>query len=202
MPIRSVFVANRGEISIRISRAAADLGIRSVAVFSSDDSESLHTRVADDAVPLEGRGVSAYLDIPSIVRAAKTAGCDAIHPGYGFLAENPDLARACAETDLTFVGPGIDNLELFGDKARAREIAAAAGVPVLRGSKGPVTLEEAAEFLDSLGHGGAVMVKAVAGGGGRGTRVVPNADELEPTYERCRSEAQRAFGNGALYVEE
>ncbi len=202
MPIRSLLIANRGEISIRISRAAADLRIRSVAVHSTDDGESLHTKVADDAVALEGRGVPAYLDIPSIVRAAKTAGCDAIHPGYGFLAENPEFGRACTEAGLVFVGPGIDSLELFGNKARAREAAEAAGVPILGGSSGPVTLDEAREFLDSLGQGAAAMVKAVAGGGGRGTRVVREPAELDETYARCRSEAERAFGDGSLYMEE
>ena len=119
MPIRSLLIANRGEIAIRIARAAADLGIRSVAVYSHDDAESLHTRIADEAVALDARGVPAYLDIEAIVAAAAAAGCDAVHPGYGFLAENAALARACADAGITFVGPSIANLELFGDKGRA-----------------------------------------------------------------------------------
>ena len=133
MPIRSLLIANRGEIAIRIARAAADLGIRSVAVYSHDDAESLHTRIADEAVALDARGVPAYLDIEAIVAAAVAAGCDAVHPGYGFLAENAALARACAHAGITFVGPSIANLELFGDKGRARAAAADSDVPTIPG---------------------------------------------------------------------
>ncbi len=202
MSITSLLVANRGEIAIRIIRAATDLGIRTVAVYSEDDAASLHTRVADESRPLTGRGVPAYLDIEAIIQTAKDAGCDAIHPGYGFLAENALFARGCAEEGITFVGPSVEMLELFGDKARARAAAAAAEVPILRGLDRAVSVEEAREFFDSLGTGGAMMIKAIAGGGGRGTRAVTSADDVEATYERCRSEAQRAFGNGDLYVEE
>ena len=202
MPIRSLLIANRGEIAIRIARAAADLGIRSVAVYSQDDAESLHTRIADEAVGLDARGVPAYLDIEAIVATAVAAGCDAIHPGYGFLAENAALARACADAGITFVGPSIANLELFGDKGRARAAAADSDVPTIPGIDGAVTQEQAADFLAGLGAGGAVMLKALAGGGGRGTRAVQDAGELAETFERCRSEAASAFGNGALYVEQ
>ena len=141
MPVRSLLIANRGEIAIRIARAAADLGIRSVAVYSQDDAESLHTRIADEAVALDGRGVPAYLDIAAIVAAAVAAGCDAVHPGYGFLAENAGLARACADAGVTFVGPSIANLELFGDKGRARAAAAESDVPTIPGIDGAVTQE-------------------------------------------------------------
>ena len=202
MSFKSLLVANRGEIAIRIIRAAADLGIRTVAVYSEDDAEALHTRVADEARPLAGRGVPPYLDIEGMIEVAREAGCDALHPGYGFLAENAAFARRCAEAGITFVGPSVEMLELFGDKTRARAAAAAAGVPVLRGPDGAVSLDEAREFFASLGAGGAMMIKAVAGGGGRGTRAVTDPDEIESTYERCRSEALGAFGNGDLYVEE
>ena len=202
MPVRSLLIANRGEIAIRIARAAADLGIRSVAVYSQDDAESLHTRIADEAVALEGRGVPAYLDIEAIVAAAVAAGCDAVHPGYGFLAENAGLARACADAGITFVGPSVANLELFGDKGRARTAAAEADVPTIPGSDRAVTEAEAAEFLAGLGEGGAIMLKAVAGGGGRGTRAVQDPAELTETFARCQSEAASAFGDGALYVEQ
>ncbi|MDA0353593.1 MAG: carbamoyl-phosphate synthase large subunit [Chloroflexi bacterium] len=202
MTFTSVLVANRGEIAIRITRAAADLGIRTVAVYSDDDAESLHTRIADEARRLEGRGAMAYLNIDSVIAAARDAGCDAIHPGYGFLAENADFARRCAEAGITFVGPNVEHLELFGDKGRARTAAAAADVPTLRGLDHAVSLEEARAFLDSLGAGGAMMIKAVAGGGGRGTRAVTDPAELEATYERCQSEARASFGNGDVYVEE
>ncbi|MEE8422603.1 MAG: carboxyl transferase domain-containing protein [Dehalococcoidia bacterium] len=202
MSFTSLLVANRGEIAIRVIRAASDLGLHTVAIHSEDDAAALHTRVADEARPLTGRGVPPYLDIDGVIQAAKDSGCDALHPGYGFLAENADFARRCAEQGITFVGPSVDMLELFGDKARARAAAAAADVPIFRGSDGAVSLDEAREFLASLGSGGAMMVKAIAGGGGRGTRAVTAADELESTYERCRSEASSAFGNGDLYVEE
>ena len=192
---RSLLVANRGEIAIRIMRAAAELGIRTVAVFSEDDARSLHTRKADEARALTGIGAAAYLDIEQIVAVAKAAGCDAIHPGYGFLSENASFARRAAEAGVTFVGPRPEMLELFGDKVRARELAERLGVPLLPGTAGATSLSEAREFLASLGDGGAMMIKAVAGGGGRGMRAVSRLDELEEAYRRCQSEARAAFGN-------
>ena len=197
-----LLVANRGEIAIRIMRAAAELGVPTVAVAPADDAGSLHTGKADEAVTLDGAGAAAYLDIERIVAAALDTGCDALHPGYGFLAENAELARRCAEAGLVFVGPRVDTLELFGDKARARIAAAAAGVPVIRGIDRPVSVEEASAFLDSLGGGRGMMIKALGGGGGRGSRRVAVADDVAATYERCRAEAEAAFGNGELYVEE
>ncbi len=202
MTVTNLLVANRGEIAVRLIRAAADLGIRTVAVYSEDDSESLHTRLADESCSLPGRGVAAYLDQAALVAVALEHGCDAVHPGYGFLAENAEFARACGDSGVTFVGPSVELLELFGNKARARIAAAAAGVPVPRGSDGPVSLGEARAFLDSLGPAGQIMVKAIAGGGGRGTRAATGPGELAETFERCRSEAESAFGSGALYVEE
>ncbi len=200
--MRRLLIANRGEIAVRIARAAMDLGIHTVAVYSEDDANGLHLRIADEAVALNGRGVPAYLDIEGVVGRAVDANCDAIHPGYGFLAENADFATACAEAGITFVGPRPEVLELFGDKGRARAASTGADVPVLRGTDRPTTVEEAQEFFAALGQGKAMIVKALAGGGGRGTRIVASADEIEQAYERCRSEAERAFGNGGLYVEE
>ena len=202
MNFTSLLVANRGEIAIRIIRAAAGLGLRTVAVYSEDDASSLHTRMADEAHPLTGRGVPAYLDIERIIQLAKETGSDAVHPGYGFLAESSAFARRCQEEGVSFVGPGIESLELFGDKGRGRSAAAAANVPILRGRNEAVSVDEAHEFFTSLGPSGAMMIKALAGGGGRGTRPVTDAEEIEGTYERCRSEALLSFGDGDLYVEE
>ena len=200
--MRRLLIANRSEIAVRIARAAMDLGIEAIAVYSEDDANGLHLRIADEAVALDGRGVPAYLDIEGVVGRAVEANCDAVHPGYGFLAENADFATACADAGITFVGPRPEVLELFGDKGRARAASTGADVPVLRGTDRPTTVEEAQEFFAALGQGKAMIVKALAGGGGRGTRIVASADEIEQAYERCRSEAERAFGNGGLYVEE
>lgn len=202
MNLHSVLIANRGEIAIRIMRAAAELGIRTVAVFSDDDTQSLHTRKADEARPLRGKGVAAYLDIDTIIAVAKEAGCDAIHPGYGFLSENALFARRCVEAGLTFVGPRVEILELFGDKVQARALAERCGVPVQKGTSTATSLDDAKKFLASLGEGGAMMIKAVAGGGGRGMRAVARLDEVEEAYTRCGSEAQQALGNGDVYVEQ
>ena len=201
MPITRILIANRGEIAIRIARAAADLGLGSVAVHSRDDARSLHVRAADEMRELPGLGAAAYLDADAVIAAAKASGCDAIHPGYGFLSEQAAFARRCAEAGLTFIGPAPEHLELFGDKARARTAAVAADVPVIRGMDHAVSLEEARAFFVSL-RGGAMIIKAVAGGGGRGTRAVFTDEEIEPAYQRCRSEAQAAFGCGDVYVEQ
>ena len=202
MSLTSLLIANRGEIAIRIARAAAELGIRTVAVFSEDDAQSLHTQKTDDALPLQGRGTAAYLDIEQILALATQAGCDAIHPGYGFLSENAEFAKRCAEAAVTFVGPQVETLALFGDKGQARILAERCGVPVLPGTSGATSVDEAKEFLVSLGAGGAVMIKALAGGGGRGMRAVQAVDDIEAAYARCQSEANAAFGNGDVYVEQ
>ena len=198
MTITSLLIANRGEIAIRIARAAAERGLRTVAVYSEDDARSLHTRRADQARLLRGSGAAAYLDIGQLVATAREAGCDAIHPGYGFQAENPDFAIACAEAGIRFVGPRPDVLAVFGDKARARALARSCGIPVLPGSEGPAELDQALAFQR---RHGAVMIKAIAGGGGRGMRAVRSAEELEAAYPRCRSEAKSAFGNDEVYLE-
>ncbi|WP_308238109.1 biotin carboxylase N-terminal domain-containing protein [Phenylobacterium sp. J367] len=196
--MKKLLIANRGEIAVRIARTAAEMGVATVAVFSEDDAGSLHTRTADAATPLTGSGPAAYLDIAGVMRAAQVAGCDAVHPGYGFLSENAAFARACAEAGLAFVGPTPETLELFGDKGRARALARQCGVPVAPGTDGPTTLADARAFL---AEHGAVMVKAVAGGGGRGMRPVTALDELDAAWDRCASEAKAAFGDGDLYVE-
>ena len=197
-----LLVANRGEIAIRIIRAAAELNVPTVAISPGDDAGSLHTGKADEAVSLEGSGIAAYLDIEQIIAVARASGCDAIHPGYGFLAENAELARRCSEEGLTFIGPRVETLELFGDKARARIAAAAVDVPIIRGLDHAVSADEAIAFFDELGDSRGMIIKAVAGGGGRGSRVVMSADEVVTTYDRCRAEAEAAFGVGDLYVEE
>ena len=202
MSVTKLLIANRGEIAIRIARAAADMGLPTVAVYSEDDARSLHLRVADETRPLQGHGAAAYLNAGAVIAAAKSAGCDAIHPGYGFLAERADFSRACAAAGLTFVGPDVAHLELFGDKARAREAAAAADVPVIRGLDHAVTLDEARAFFAALGTGGAMIIKALAGGGGRGTRAVLSKDDLDAAFQRCQSEAGAAFGCAEVYVEE
>ncbi|MGI8550902.1 MAG: carboxyl transferase domain-containing protein [Dehalococcoidia bacterium] len=202
MRLTSLLVANRGEIAVRILRAAAELSLRTVAIYSEDDAEALHTRQADDVRPLRGAGAAAYLDGEQILSAAREAGCDAIHPGYGFLSENAAFARRCAEAGIIFVGPRVELLELFGDKVRAREAAEQAGVPVLPGTRKPTSLEEARDFFRSLPDGEAMIIKAIAGGGGRGMRVVERLDQLEDAYARAQSEARAAFGNGDVYVEQ
>src|SRR5437016_1057259 len=201
MSLARLLVANRGEIAIRIARAAAGLGIPTVGVFSEDDAASLHVRHVDTARPLRGRGPRAYLDVGRRLAVALETGCDAVHPGYGFLSEQASFARRCAEAGLTFVGPRPETLALLGDKLAARALAARCGVPVLRGTSRPTDLEEARAFLAALGKGAAALVKAVAGGGGRGMRIVRGPEELDEAWTRCRSEAQAAFGSGELYLE-
>lgn len=202
MKLTSLLIANRGEIAIRIMRAAAEMGIHTVAVFSEDDAQSLHTRKADEARPLRGAGAAAYLDVEQIIVTAKEAGCDAIHPGYGFLSENAAFAQRCAEAGITFVGPRAEVLALFGDKVQARALAERCKTPVLPGTSGPTSLEQARDFFSSLGTGGAMMIKAVAGGGGRGMRAVFQLQDLDDAYTRCQSEALQSFGNGDVYVEQ
>lgn len=198
MPFPALLIANRGEIAIRIAQACADLGIRSVAVYAEDDSACLHTRKADLALPLTGRGVAAYLDMDQLIAIAREQGCTAIHPGYGFLAENAEFARRCQATGLTFVGPTPETLQLFGDKATARELAQRCDVALVPGLNHAITREQADAFLREHGS---VMLKALAGGGGRGMRAVDDPAQLAEAFARCTSEAQGAFGSGALYVE-
>ena len=199
---KKLLIANRGEIAIRIARTAAELDIYTVAIYSPDDAACLHARACDEALALQGSGPAAYLDGPQILRLALESGCDALHPGYGFLSENAAFSRLCNNAGVAFVGPTPEALGLLGDKAQARALAKRIGAPVLPGSSGAATIEEAERFLAGLGAGAAVMLKALAGGGGRGMREVHTLADLPAAYERCRSEAQQAFGNGDLYVEQ
>lgn len=201
MPFKRLLIANRGEIAIRLARAAAELDIPSLAVYSEDDAESLHRRKADAAVALRGRGAPAYLDAAQLIGIAREHGCDAIHPGYGFLSENAEFARQCAADGITFIGPDARVLALFGDKASARRLAMQHHVPLVQGTNQPTSLQQAREFMAGLPAGTPVMLKALAGGGGRGMRVVQGPEELEQAFARCSSEAQAAFGNGDLYIE-
>jgi len=198
MTLQKLLIANRGEIAVRVMRAASELGIETVAIASEDDTTSLHTRVADNAVTLNGRGASAYLDIDQVVAAAVDNSCDAIHPGYGFLAENAGLAEACEPAGITFVGPTAEHLTLFGDKVAARALAEELDIPLVPASTGATSLADAEAFL---AEHGAMMIKAIAGGGGRGIRPVRQGDDVSAAYDRCQSEAGAAFGNGDVYVE-
>lgn len=202
MPISKVLIANRGEIAIRITSALAELDMKSLSVFSEDDKAALHVRKTDESIALKGKGVAAYLDISQIITLAKQNQCDAIHPGYGFLSESSELAQACEDAGIIFIGPTPQTLDALGDKAKARALAIEHKIPLPQGSEGVVSLEQAKAFFASLGDGAAIMIKAIAGGGGRGMRPVFNAAELESAYARCQSEALTSFGNDAVYVEQ
>ncbi|CAM02431.1 pyruvate carboxylase [Saccharopolyspora erythraea NRRL 2338] len=202
MQIAGLLVANRAEVAVRVIRAAGELGVETVAVHAADDADALHVRMADRAVPLPGTGPAGYLDGAALVDAARSTGCDAVHPGYGFLAENAGFARACVEAGLTWVGPEPETLDVLGDKTRARELAARCGVPVLAGTSAISGPDEAEEFRAGLPGGSAVVVKAVAGGGGRGMRVVAPHEDLAEAVARCRSEARAAFGDDGVFVEQ
>jgi acetyl-CoA carboxylase, biotin carboxylase subunit len=195
-----VLVANRGEIAVRVIRALHELGIEAVAVYSTADADALHVRLADRAVKIGPPPANeSYLRIPTIVAAATTTGCDAVHPGYGFLSENDDFVRACEENDLVFVGPPAAVMAKMGDKARAKEEMRAAGVPLVPGTEGTATLREARDAADHFGF--PILLKAAAGGGGRGMRLVTAPHELDAAYARASAEAEAAFGDGTLYVE-
>ena len=193
-------IANRGEIAVRVIRTAASLGIETVAVYSPDDAGALHTQLADKAVQLKGAGVAAYLDVAGIVEVAKAEGCDAVHPGYGLLAESAELSAACEAAGLTFVGPSADTLAQLGDKVQARDLARANGLPLIEGSAVLDSEQDAMAFLASL-DGAPGILKAVAGGGGRGMRIVQQADDIPTAFAQAAAEAQSAFGDGSLYME-
>lgn len=198
---KSILIANRGEIAVRIIRTLAEIGWHSVAVYSEEDSQSLHVLKADQAVLLSGHGASAYLDAAQIIAIAKAQGCDGIHPGYGFLSESAAFAEACNQAGLHFIGPDVSTLAAFGDKAKARALAAECSVPVLEGIDHEVTEAEASAFFNELPAGSAMAIKAIAGGGGRGLRVVHEQQDVTQAYQRCQSEALKAFANSAVYVE-
>jgi acetyl-CoA carboxylase biotin carboxylase subunit len=200
MPFSRVLVANRGEIAVRVIRALHELGIEAVAVYSTADEHAQHVRLADRAVRIGPPAATlSYLSMPAIIAAATTTGCDAVHPGYGFLSENAEFVRACEDNDLVFIGPPADVMEKMGDKALAKAEMRAAGVPLVPGTEGAATLEEARIAADELGY--PVLLKAAAGGGGKGMRLVTAPSEIEDAYSRAAAEAEAAFADGTLYVE-
>jgi acetyl-CoA carboxylase biotin carboxylase subunit len=194
-----VLVANRGEIAVRVIRALHELGVEAVAVYSTADAGTLHTRLADRAVCIgPPSATESYLNMSSVVAAAETTGCDAVHPGYGFLAENPDFVRACEENDLVFVGPDADVMARMGDKVEAKRVLADAGLPLVPGTEA-VGAEEASTAAAEIGF--PVLLKASAGGGGKGMRLVERPEDLEDAFAGARAEALAAFGDGTLYLE-
>ena len=198
---KKILVANRGEIAVRIIRSCQEMNIKTVAVYSEADRDALHVRMADEAVCIGAPQPSrSYLNIPNIISAAVSRGVEAIHPGYGFLSENPYFAEICETSGIKFIGPPASAIEAMGAKARARELMAAAGVPVVPGSPGLVTRDdEIAQIAESIGY--PVIVKASAGGGGRGMRVANNLNDLEKSVTAARTEAEAAFGDGGVYLE-
>ena len=195
-----VLVANRGEIAVRVIRALHELGVEAVAVYSTADEESLHVRLADRAVRIgPPAAAESYLNIQSIIAAAQTTGCEAVHPGYGFLSENAEFVRMCEDNDLVFVGPPASVMERMGDKALAKQEMHAAGVPLVPGTEGATGPDEARAAADELGY--PVLLKAAAGGGGKGMRLVAAPGELHEAFQRAAAEAHAAFGDGTLYVE-
>ena len=198
---RKVLVANRGEIAIRVLRACSELGMATVAVYSEADRTSLHVRYADEAYPIgPAPARESYLRIDKLIGVARLAGADAIHPGYGFLAENPAFAEACAEAGITFIGPSARSIRLMGDKLAARQTAQSLGLPVVPGSDGTLADEdEAAAVADAIGY--PIFIKAVAGGGGKGMRVVHSREGMSAAFRAARSEADAAFGDGRVYLE-
>jgi acetyl-CoA carboxylase biotin carboxylase subunit len=199
-PFSKVLIANRGEIAVRIARACRELGTRSVAVFSEVDRDALHVRYCDEAFPCgPGPARESYLNLERMLQIAKECGADAIQPGYGFLSENAEFARRCAEVDVVFIGPRAETIEAMGDKVVARKTMAAAGLPIVPGSTERLKDEEALEVAVEVGF--PVMIKATAGGGGRGLRLVRSRSEVEPALERARSESRASFGDDSIYVE-
>jgi acetyl-CoA carboxylase biotin carboxylase subunit len=199
MAINRLLVANRGEIAVRVVKAAQALGIHTIQVHSEADADMLAAKLANEAVCIgPAASKDSYLNIEAVLKAAKDTGADAIHPGYGFLSENAAFARAVEEAGLIFVGPPAETIERMGDKVAARQVAEAAGVPVVPGSDGRIELSEALSIAQSIGY--PVMIKAAAGGGGRGIRIAQNAAELKTLAPQAMAEAEAAFGDGgALY---
>ena len=197
---KKILIANRGEIAIRIIRACNEMGIKTVAVYSKADKNSLHVKFADEAICIgEGPAVESYLNIPRIIAAGEITNADAIHPGYGFLAENAKFSKICKENGFTFIGPDAEIIDLMGDKVNARNAAKDAGVPIIPGSNTLSSVDEFLEIAEQIGY--PVMLKAVAGGGGKGMRVIKNTNEAEKGFNIIRNEAGMAFNNSEIYVE-
>ncbi len=198
---KKILIANRGEIALRVIRAARELGVRTVAVYSEADRDSLHVKFADEAVCIgPPASKESYLNIPRIIAAAEVTNADAIHPGYGFLAENANFADICGSSGITFIGPHPDAINAMGDKALAKDTMRKAGVPVVPGSDGIISnLTDAMRIAGEIGY--PVIIKATAGGGGRGMRIVRSGDELENAFRTASHEAESAFGNAAVYIE-
>jgi acetyl-CoA carboxylase biotin carboxylase subunit len=195
-----VLVANRGEIAVRVIRALHELGVEAVAIYSTADKDALHVRLADQAVCIgPPAAAESYLRIPNVVAAAETTGCDAVHPGYGFLAENPAFVEACVDNDLVFVGPPANVMAQMGDKISAKQAMRAADVPTVPGTEGATTVEAARRAAEEIGF--PILLKATAGGGGKGMRLVRAADELEDAFGTAAAEAEAAFGDPTMYVE-
>jgi len=195
-----VLVANRGEIAVRVIRALHELGVEAVAIYSTADSGALHVRMADHAVCVgPPPAVDSYLRIPSVIAAAETTGCDAVHPGYGFLAESPSFVEACVDNDLVFIGPPADVMALMGDKISAKRAMRAADVPTVPGTEGATSFEDVRGVAAEVGF--PLLLKATAGGGGKGMRLVATAADLEDAYRTASNEAEAAFGDGTMYVE-
>mgnify|MGYP004705378717 CR=1 FL=1 len=200
--IKRVLVANRGEIAIRVIRACHELGLRAIAVYSNEDKNSLFRTKADEAYEIgHNKGpIEAYLNINEIIATAKAKGADAIHPGYGFLAENAEFAKRCEQAGIVFIGPSHQTIAAMGDKIKSKQLAKVAGVPTIPGSDSPIpTVNEAYDIAESCGY--PVMVKASAGGGGRGMRIVHCKEDLAREFESAKREAHKAFGNGDVFIE-
>ncbi|WP_160679686.1 acetyl-CoA carboxylase biotin carboxylase subunit [Clostridium sp. C8-1-8] len=199
--IRKILIANRGEIAVRIIRACREMGIETVAVYSEADRNALHAEIADEAVCIgPAKSKDSYLNMGNIISAAVLTGAQAIHPGFGFLSENSVFARMCEECNIKFIGPSPETIEMMGDKSRAREVMVEAGVPVVPGTDGIIeSIEEAFKSAENIGY--PVMVKASAGGGGKGIRIVHKEEELEKAYETAKSEAKANFGDDRIYME-
>jgi acetyl-CoA carboxylase, biotin carboxylase subunit len=198
--LKKVLVANRGEVAVRVIRACRELEISSVAIYSDADEEALHVRLADEAVHVgPSKAQESYMNIEAVVEVAKETGADAVHPGYGFLAENASFAAACRDAGLVFVGPSAETMEKIGDKSAARQLAKQADVPVVPGTEGNVAPEEARESAEEIGY--PLMVKAASGGGGMGIRVVEDEEGLEEAVKEAAQQAEAAFGEGSVYLE-
>jgi len=201
MPIERLLIANRGEIAVRIIRAAQEMGLHTIQAHSEADADMLAVRMADEAVCIgPAQAAHSYLNIDALIAAARACNADAVHPGYGFMAENADFVRALEAAGITFVGPSADTIDRMGDKVEARKAAEAAGVPVVPGSKGRLeTVQEAVTVAATLGY--PVMIKAAAGGGGKGIRIAQTEEDLRKMAPQAQAEAKAAFGDGGLYLE-